>query len=53
VLILFSQLAKERSDEIDRDNYTLLKKMQHIMDTEGQVEHKHAYKHHRYIHHYW
>lgn len=40
------QLEKERSDEIERDNLALLKKMQHIMTTQGQVDHKHAYKHH-------
>lgn len=41
------QIQKERSDEIDRDNLNLLKKMQHIMHTEGQVDDKYTYKHHR------
>ena len=42
------QLAKERAEEIDRDNFTLLKKMQQIMKTEGGgVDHKNTYRHHR------
>lgn len=40
------QIEKERAQEIDRDNYTLLKKMQRIMQTEGGVDHKNGYKHH-------
>lgn len=42
-----SQTEKERAEEIERDNFTLLKKMQHIMKTEGGVDHKNTYKHHR------
>ncbi|XP_064394176.1 uncharacterized protein LOC135341524 [Halichondria panicea] len=40
------QLQKERTDVIDRDNQTLLKKMQHIMNTGGQVQHKNTFQHH-------
>ena len=41
-------MAKERAEEIDRDNLTLLKKMQQIMKTEGGgVDHKNTYRHHR------
>lgn len=32
---------------IDRDNLTLLKKMQDIMNGEGTVDNKYTYKHHR------
>lgn len=42
------QLEKERLEEIDRDNLTLLKKMQRIMKTEGDVDHSctsHQYRH--------
>lgn len=42
------QLERERLEEIDRDNMTLLKKMQHIMKTEGNVDHhstSHQYRH--------
>ena len=43
-------MAKERAEEIDRDNLNLLKKMQQIMKTEGArggVDHKNTYRHHR------
>ena len=43
------QLELERNQVIDRDNLTLLHKMQHIMKTEGVVDHRNDYKHHRYI----
>ena len=42
------QVEKERSDEIDRDNMNLLKKMQRIMRTEGNVDHRNTYSHHSY-----
>ena len=40
-------MERERAEEIDHDNYTLLKKMQQIMKTEGSVDHRNTYKHHR------
>lgn len=41
------KLEKERTDEIDKDNLTLLKKMRIIMKTAGQVDTSYTYKHHR------
>lgn len=41
------QLKRERLDEIERDNLTLLTKMQHTMATEGGVDHRNTYCHHR------
>lgn len=40
------QLERERGDEIDRDNFTLLKKMQKIMKIEGSEEYHNTYRHH-------
>ena len=34
-------------EEIERDNLSLLTKMQHIMETQGHVDHKNTYRHHR------
>jgi len=42
------QIEKERAEEIERDNLSLLTKMQHIMETQGHVDHKNTYRHHRY-----
>ena len=46
--ISFLQVEKERAEEIERDNLTLLTKMQRIMSTQGSVEHRNTYRHHRY-----
>ena len=35
-------------EEIERDNQTLLCKMNKIMRTQGSVVHRHTHKHHRY-----
>ena len=43
-----SQVERERTEEIDRDNYNLLTKMQRIMSTQGSVDHRNTYRHHRY-----
>ena len=43
-----AQVERERADEIERDNHTLLTKMQRIMSTQGSVEHRNTYRHHRY-----
>ena len=45
--ISFLQVEKERAEEIARDNHTLLTKMQRIMSTQGSVEHRNTYRHHR------
>ena len=47
LIILSLQIERERADDIERDNSTLLKKMQHIMHTQGSVDHRNAYRHHR------
>lgn len=40
------KVERERAEEIDRDNLTLLKKMQRIMQTQGSVDHRNTYQHH-------
>ena len=46
-LLLPPQIEKERAGDIERDNTTLVRKMQRIMSTEGSVDHRNAYRHHR------
>ncbi|XP_041379011.1 uncharacterized protein LOC121391440 [Gigantopelta aegis] len=41
------RMELERTQIIDRDNMTLLHKMQHIMSTKGSVDHWNTYQHHR------
>lgn len=40
----FMQLEKERVEEIERDNQTLMCRMQKVMKTRAKVDHR---KHHR------
>ena len=40
-------MESERAEEIDRDNINLLRKMQRIVKTQGGVDHRNTYTHHR------
>ena len=42
-----SQVERERQEEVQRDNHTLLCKMQTIMKTHGYVDHRNTYIRHR------
>ena len=42
------QIQAERNEEIEKDNLTLLKKMDHIMKHKGAIDHINTYRHHRY-----